>query len=80
MESANAEHTHENQDRKLRKALSTWDLLMLSVGGIIGSGWLFAAYGASVLSGPGSIAAWVIGGRHSDIHSARLCGTGRDDT
>ncbi|GGM75937.1 amino acid permease [Thermogymnomonas acidicola] len=62
MESANAEHTHENQDRKLRKALSTWDLLMLSVGGIIGSGWLFAAYGASVLSGPGSIAAWVIGG------------------
>ncbi|WP_010917294.1 APC family permease [Thermoplasma volcanium] len=52
----------ENQDRKLRKALSTWDLLMLSVGGIIGSGWLFAAYAASVLSGPASILAWVLGG------------------
>ncbi|CAC11289.1 amino acid transporter related protein [Thermoplasma acidophilum] len=52
----------ENQDKKLRKALSTWDLLMLSVGGIIGSGWLFAAYAASVLSGPASILAWVLGG------------------
>ncbi len=49
-------------DKKLRKALTTWDLLFLSLGGIIGSGWLFAASGAAVLAGPGSIFAWIIGG------------------
>ncbi len=49
-------------DKKLRKALTTWDLLFLSLGGIIGSGWLFAASGAAILAGPGAIFAWVIGG------------------
>ena len=49
-------------DKKLRKALTTWDLLFLSLGGIIGSGWLFAASGAAILAGPGSIFAWIIGG------------------
>jgi len=42
-------------DRKLRKALTTWDLLFLSLGGIIGSGWLFAALDASAIAGPASI-------------------------
>ncbi len=49
-------------DRKLRKSLSTWDLLFLSLGGIIGSGWLFAAFASSGLAGPASILSWVIGG------------------
>ncbi|BAB60404.1 amino acid transporter [Thermoplasma volcanium GSS1] len=49
-------------DRKLRRELTTWDLLMLSLGGIIGSGWLFAAFGAATTAGPGSIFAWIIGG------------------
>jgi amino acid transporter len=52
----------EGSDQKLRRALTTTDLLMLSLGGIIGSGWLFAAAGASTLAGPAAIYSWIIGG------------------
>ena len=38
------------------------DLLFLSLGGIIGSGWLFAASGAAVLAGPSAVVAWIVGG------------------
>ncbi|AKA47759.1 amino acid transporter [uncultured archaeon] len=51
-----------SSDRKLRRALNTWDLLFLSLGGIIGSGWLFAAYGAAFVAGPAAIYSWIIGG------------------
>ncbi|MCL5408287.1 MAG: APC family permease [Candidatus Thermoplasmatota archaeon] len=59
---AAVEETAVKSDKKLTRALSTWDLLFLSLGGIIGSGWLFAASGAAVLAGPGAIFAWIIGG------------------
>ena len=49
-------------DVKLHKGLGTIDLLFLSLGGIIGSGWLFGAYKASFLAGPASIIAWLVGG------------------
>lgn len=52
----------EKSDVKLRKKLGTIDLLFLSLGGIIGSGWLFGAYKASYLAGPASIIAWLLGG------------------
>ena len=52
----------ERSDRKLRMSLNTWDLLFLSLGGIIGSGWLFAAYAASSIAGPAAILSWIIGG------------------
>ncbi|OWP56141.1 MAG: amino acid transporter [Thermoplasmatales archaeon B_DKE] len=52
----------EKSDRKLRTSLNTWDLLFLSLGGIIGSGWLFAAYAASSIAGPAAILSWIIGG------------------
>ncbi len=52
----------ERSDKKLRRSLNTWDLLFLSLGGIIGSGWLFAAYSASSIAGPASIISWIIGG------------------
>lgn len=52
----------ERSDKKLRRSLSTWDLLFLSLGGIIGSGWLFAAYDASSIAGPAAIISWIIGG------------------
>lgn len=35
---------------------------MLSLGAIIGSGWLFAAAAASILAGPAAILSWIIGG------------------
>lgn len=52
----------EKSDKKLRPSLNTWDLLFLSLGGIIGSGWLFAAYAASSIAGPAAILSWIIGG------------------
>ncbi|MEM0139465.1 MAG: APC family permease [Ferroplasma sp.] len=50
------------QDRKLKKALNTWDLYFLSLGGIIGSGWLFAAAASAGTDGPAAILSWLIGG------------------
>lgn len=49
-------------DRQLKKALSFQDLFFLSMGGIIGSGWLLAALAASSLAGPAVILSWIIGG------------------
>lgn len=45
-----------------KKDLSLLDLTMASLGGVIGSGWLFGAlYGANT-AGPASIVSWIIGG------------------
>jgi amino acid transporter len=49
-------------DRKLRRHLSLLGLLALALGGIIGSGWLFAVSGAAAVVGPGAFLAWIIGG------------------
>ncbi|HLX39111.1 MAG TPA: APC family permease, partial [Ktedonobacteraceae bacterium] len=53
---------HESSDRKLRKALSFQDLFFLSMGGIIGSGWLLAVLGADGIAGPAVVLSWIIGG------------------
>ncbi len=52
----------EESDAKLKKALSLHDLFFLSMGGIIGSGWLFAVLGAAGRAGPAVILSWIIGG------------------
>jgi amino acid transporter len=52
----------ESEDRHLRKTLSFQDLFFLSMGGIIGSGWLLAALGASSFAGPAVVLSWIIGG------------------
>ncbi|WP_162199581.1 hypothetical protein [Sulfuracidifex metallicus] len=36
----------------LRRDLSRWELTYLSLGGIIGSGWLFAPLAAAAYAGP----------------------------
>lgn len=53
---------HETPDRKLKHALSMQDLFFLCMGGIIGSGWLFAVLGAAAVAGPAVIISWIIGG------------------
>jgi len=53
---------HEASDRHLKKELSLIDLLFLSVGAIIGSGWLFATLNAANLAGPAVIISWIIAG------------------
>lgn len=45
-----------------KKDLSLLDLIMASLGGIIGSGWLFGALYAAQDAGPASIVSWIIGG------------------
>ena len=49
-------------DRKLRRELSFMQLLFLSLGGIIGSGWLFAVISAAGLAGPAVVVSWIVGG------------------
>ncbi|MGC1184667.1 MAG: APC family permease, partial [Candidatus Dormiibacterota bacterium] len=49
-------------DRQLDRRMSVWQLFFLSMGGIIGSGWLFAALSAAATAGPAAIVSWVIGG------------------
>ncbi len=46
---------------KFRRELGLTDLTMVTLGGIIGSGWLFAAQGASTYAGPAAIISWLIG-------------------
>ncbi|WP_436663653.1 APC family permease [Alicyclobacillus acidoterrestris] len=45
-----------------RRALSFRDLMMVSLSGVVGSGWLFGAYNAAKVSGAGSLIAWALGG------------------
>ncbi len=55
---------YTDSDRKLRKELNFVQLLFLSLGAIIGSGWLFAVsspYGLGI-AGPAVTISWVIGG------------------
>jgi len=49
-------------DKALRKELSLTQLLLLSLGGIIGSGWLFAALYASEDANASAVLSWIIGG------------------
>ncbi|MGH9071074.1 MAG: APC family permease, partial [Acidimicrobiales bacterium] len=52
----------EANDRKLKQALGPIQLLMLSLGAIIGSGWLFAVLSADSSAGGASVVSWVVGG------------------
>lgn len=46
---------------KLRREAGVIGLLYFSLGGIIGSGWLFGPFDAAKAAGPWSIASWIIG-------------------
>ena len=50
-----------SDDKKLRRELTRFDLLGLSMGGIIGSGWLFGVNKAVATAGPAATISWVIG-------------------
>jgi len=49
-------------DKQLRKSLSRLELLYLSLGGIIGSGWLFTSLYAAAYAGSEAVLSWIIGG------------------
>jgi amino acid transporter len=52
----------ERVDGRLRRDVGTVGLLFVSVGSIIGSGWLFGSLNASLVAGPAALIAWVLGG------------------
>ena len=49
-------------DKQLRKSLSRLELLYLSLGGIIGSGWLFASLYTATYAGSEAVLSWIIAG------------------
>ena len=52
----------ENRTEKFSRSIGLFGLTMVGIGSIIGSGWLFGAYFAAKLAGPGAIFSWIIGG------------------
>jgi amino acid transporter len=57
-----AARPRERVEGNLRRDIGTVGLLFVSVGSIIGSGWLFGALNASLVAGPAAVIAWVLGG------------------
>jgi len=51
-----------SSDKQLRKSLGKFELLYLSLGGIIGSGWLFASLSTAAYAGGAAILSWIIAG------------------
>ena len=47
---------------KLKRHVGPIGLLFAAIGSIIGSGWLFGAYNASIIAGPVAIFSWIIAG------------------
>ncbi|MEP7044943.1 MAG: APC family permease, partial [Dokdonella sp.] len=45
----------------IRRDVGPWALMLTGLGSIIGSGWLFGAWRAAGLAGPGAVWAWIIG-------------------
>lgn len=52
----------EAADRHLRKPMGFNHLLFLSLGAIIGSGWLLGSLKAATVAGPAAIISWAVGG------------------
>ena len=50
-----------SNENAIRRNVGAWALMFTGLGSIIGSGWLFGAWRAAQLAGPGAIWAWVIG-------------------
>ncbi len=50
------------QPGNLKRDAGRMGLLFASVGGMIGSGWLFGALNAAKIAGPASVISWIIGG------------------
>ena len=52
----------ERADQGLRRTMGLNSILFLSIGAIIGSGWLLGALDSASVAGPAAILSWVIGG------------------
>jgi len=50
-----------NSPNPIRREVGSFALMLTGLGSIIGSGWLFGAWRAAGLAGPGAVWAWVLG-------------------
>jgi len=50
-----------SENHAIRRDVGAFALMLTGLGSIIGSGWLFGAWNAAQLAGPGAIYAWLIG-------------------
>ena len=50
-----------SNETAIRREIGTVALMFTGLGSIIGSGWLFGAWRAAQLAGPGAVYAWIIG-------------------
>ncbi len=50
-----------SNETSIRRDVGMWALMFTGLGSIIGSGWLFGAWHAAQLAGPGAIYAWILG-------------------
>jgi amino acid transporter len=50
-----------SQPSAIRRDVGTFALMLTGLGSIIGSGWLFGAWHAAQLAGPGAVYAWLLG-------------------
>jgi amino acid transporter len=55
-----SETSHEHQPGQLRRSVGFYGLMFVSLGSIIGSGWLLGALNAAETAGPASIISWVL--------------------
>ncbi|MEH7664183.1 amino acid:proton symporter, partial [Bacillus velezensis] len=46
---------------QLHRRMGTFALMMVGLGSMIGSGWLFGAWRAAQIAGPAAIISWIIG-------------------
>jgi len=60
--STTTKNTASTEGLKLRRHVGPVGLLFAAIGSIIGSGWLFGAYNASIIAGPVAIFSWIIAG------------------
>ncbi len=51
-----------SSDAQLRKSLNRFEMLFLSLGGVIGSGWLFGALYTAAYAGGAAFLSWIIAG------------------
>ena len=51
----------KNKNKSKSNKISLSQLVLLGLGSLIGSGWLFGAWEASSMAGPAAIISWVIG-------------------
>ena len=47
---------------QFKRDIGLWSLLLVGIGGIIGSGWLFGPLYAAQIAGPAAIVSWILGG------------------